>query len=165
MKNLPHPDDKHLEAVEGWLGLGNWREAEAELKNIDPGHRLHPFVLEMRYKIYEQSKDWQQAAVVAENLRELLPENQWGHFYLAYSLHELKRTQEAYDTLASVIPRFPEHHLMRYNLACYACQLGKLDESLTWLKKAIKLANDKEIRAMALTDPDLKPLWPQIKKL
>ena len=165
MKNLPHPDNKHLEAVEGWLGLGNWREAEVELANIAPGLRTHPFVLEMRYKIFEQSGQWDQAVIVAKNLRELLPENQWGHFYLAYSLHELKRTQEAYDTLSAVIGQFPEHYLMRYNLACYACQLGKHEEALTWLAKTIKLAGNKEILAMAKTDSDLKPLWPKIKAL
>ena len=26
MKNLPHPDNKHLEAAEGWLELGNYLE-------------------------------------------------------------------------------------------------------------------------------------------
>ena len=165
MKNLPHPHNQHLQAVEGWLGLGNWREAEAELAHIDPKYRTHPFVLEMRYKIYEQAGNWDQAVAMAEHLRTTLPDNQWGHFYLAYSLHELKRTQEAYDTLLPVMAQFPKHYLMRYNLACYACQLGKPEEAMAWLAKAIKLSNKKEIRSLALTDPDLKSLWPKIKTL
>jgi len=165
LANLPHPQDKHLEAVEGWLGLGNWHEAESELAHIDPKYRAHPFVLELRYKIHEKAGQWDRAAAVAATLRDLLPDNQWGHFYLAYSLHELKRTQEAYDTLAPVLSRFPDHWLMRYNLACYACMLGKPEEALTWLAQAIALAGKKEIRTLALSDPDLKPLWPKIKKL
>jgi len=165
MQNLPHPHNKHLEASEGWLGLGNWQEAEAELAHIAPRFRTHPFVLEMRYKIYEKSGQWDRAVAVAENLRSTLPDNQWGHFYLAYSLHELKRTQAAYDILLPAVEQFPEHYLMRYNLACYACQLGKLEEAMTWLAKAIELSDNKEIRSMALTDPDLKPLWPKIKKV
>jgi len=36
MKDLPFPDNKHLEAAEGWLGLGNWLEANEELENITP---------------------------------------------------------------------------------------------------------------------------------
>ncbi|MDR3457158.1 MAG: tetratricopeptide repeat protein [Verrucomicrobiae bacterium] len=165
MQNLPHPHNRQLEAVEGWLGLGNWREAEAELANLDPRYRLHPFVLELRYKICEQSGQWDQAVAAAESLRAALPDNQWGHFYLAYALHELKRTQAAHDTLLPVLSQFPQHWLMRYNLACYACQLGRLDEAVIWLAKAVALAGKKEIRSLALADPDLKPLWPKIKKL
>ncbi len=51
LKNLPHPDNKHLEAAEGWLELGNYLEANEELENITPQLRAHPYVLEMRYKI------------------------------------------------------------------------------------------------------------------
>jgi hypothetical protein len=39
MKSLPYPDDKHLEAAEGWLELGNHLEANEELDNIKP--QLH----------------------------------------------------------------------------------------------------------------------------
>ena len=52
------------------------------------------------------------------------PENPWGPFHLAFSLHELKRTQEAYDTLIQVVDKFSNEHMMLYNLACYSCQLG-----------------------------------------
>ena len=165
MQPLPHPYDKQLEAAEGWLGLGNWQEAETELASIPAEFQNHPFVLELRYKIFENTGRWDRAVAVAENLRATLPENLWGHFYLAYSLHELKRTQEAYDILLPVLPRFPEHYLMRYNLACYACQLGKHEEAMTWLAKALALAGKKEIILLALDDPDLKPLWAKIKSM
>ena len=132
---------------EGLSGLERSQEAEAELANIAPEFQTHPFVLELRYKIFEKAGRWDQAVAVAEDLRATLPESlsRGTHFYLAYSLHELKRTQEAYDTLAPVVSRFPEHYLMRYNLACYACQLGKYEEAMTWLAKAIELAGNKEV--------------------
>jgi hypothetical protein len=55
--------------------------------------------------------------------------------------------------------------MMRYNLACYACQLGNLKGAKAWLGKAIDLAGKKDIRLMALDDPDLEPPWSQIGKI
>ena len=43
--------------------------------------------------------------------------------------------------------------------------MGRLDEALMWLQKSFDLADKKEMRAMALADLDLKPLWAKIKKL
>jgi len=64
--------------------------------------------------------------------------------------------------LLPVVDRFPKEHIIRYNLACYACQLGNLKQVRDWLKKAIKLANTKDVKLMALNDPDLEPLWKEI---
>ena len=52
MKKLEPPDSHHLEAAEGWLGLGNWNEANEELEKISAPARAHPSVLEMRFHIY-----------------------------------------------------------------------------------------------------------------
>jgi tetratricopeptide (TPR) repeat protein len=140
MKPLPHPDNKHLEAAEGWLGLGNWREANEELEQISPQLRAHPLVLELRYQLYSKAGKWDLAAEVAKGMGELLPDNPWGHFHLAYALHELKKTREAYDCLIPVIDKFPNEWLMLFNLACYSCRLGKLEEAMQWLEKVGDLA-------------------------
>lgn len=52
--------------------------------------------------------------------------------------------------------KFPEEYLIRYNLACYARQLGNLKEAREWLKKASALAGTKQIKLMALEDGWLK---------
>ena len=44
-----------------------------------------------------------------------------------------------------------------FNLACYAAQLGNLDEAKEHLARAIDL--DRGIRMMVLDEPDLEPLW------
>ncbi|HZO84674.1 MAG TPA: hypothetical protein VFC26_05645, partial [Verrucomicrobiae bacterium] len=49
-----------------------------------------------------------------------------------------------------------------YNLACYACQLGRINDSRQWLKRALSVGG-KKIRSLALEDPDLQPLWDEIK--
>ena len=61
--------------------------------------------------------------------------------------------------------RFPKVPTIPYNLACYACQLGNLEEARQWLAKAIKIRSTEEIKQMALADPDLQPMWDEIKKL
>jgi hypothetical protein len=45
-----------------------------------------------------------------------------------------------------------------YNLACYCAQLGQLQESQDWFKKAIAI-DDEAAPEAGIDDPDLKPLW------
>ena len=80
-------------------------------------------------------------------------------------MHDLKRTKEAWNALLPVVDKFPDDPIIRYNLACYACQLGDLKEAWTWLQAAIDLASKTDIRKMALDDPDLEPLWNKIGEI
>jgi hypothetical protein len=52
MACLSDSDRLHLEAAHGWLGLGNWREANEELDRITPHLRVHPDVLSTRWMVY-----------------------------------------------------------------------------------------------------------------
>ena len=54
---------------------------------------------------------------------------------------------------------------MLFNLACYSCRLGKLKEAVHWLEKAIDVAGKKDIRQLALDDPDLEAVWSQIGEI
>jgi predicted Zn-dependent protease len=165
MKSLPLSDRRHLEAAEGWLGLGDIRSATEELNQVSPELRDHPLVLEVTYQICAGTKQWEKSIEIARNMARLLPRHPWGHFHLAYSLHELKRTGEAYAALKPVVDSFPKEWLMRFNLACYACQLGKLTEAMLWLNQAMALAAHEDVQRLALDDQDLKPLWPKIRQL
>ncbi len=162
MTPLPLPDQRHLEAAEGWLGLGDHLAANEELEQIKPIFRAHPVVLKVRYEVYSAAKRWDGAVEIARTIARSSPDHPWGHFHLAFALHELKRTQEAYDALRPVVDQFPQDWLMRYNLACYSCQLGNLREAMAWLAQAIDLAGSKDIRLMALDDKDLEQLWLKI---
>jgi tetratricopeptide (TPR) repeat protein len=165
MKSLPLHDQRHLDAAEGWLGLGDPLAATEELDQISPGWRGHPLVLEVTYRIFAETKQWESSVPIARIMVRLLPDHPWGHFHLAFALHELKRTREAYDTLVPVADIFPTEWLMRFNLACYACQLGHLPEALRWLKQAMSVAGRENVRRLALADQDLQPLWPAIREL
>jgi len=48
VNRLEHSDRIHLEAAQGWIELGNWREANDELDCITPRLRAHPDVLSVR---------------------------------------------------------------------------------------------------------------------
>jgi len=50
---------------------------------------------------------------------------------------------------------------IRYNLACYLCQLGDLESAKGYLKRAFEI--DSSWRLQALEDEDLKPLWDSLQ--
>ncbi len=157
------PDLHHVRAAQGWAELGNTVEAQKELENISPELLSHPGVLEVRWHICAEAKDWDAALEIASALAQSAPEHPTGWVHRSYTLHELKRTEEARDNLLRVVDRFPDDPIMRYNLACYECQLGRLPEARRWLKKAYQLGNPERIRQGALQDADLKPLWEEIR--
>jgi len=64
-----------------------------------------------------------------------------------------------------MVSNFPREFVIPYNLACYACKLGELNEARSWLKKAIALTSPEEIKHMALADPDLEELRAEIRKI
>jgi tetratricopeptide (TPR) repeat protein len=165
MKPLEPPDSLHLQAAQGWLELGSHSEANEELEKITPELRAHPEVLKVRWGVYAAAKRWEATLDIAAALIQLDPEDPLGWANRSYALHELKRTAEARDNLLRVVDKFPSSATMRYNLACYECQLGRLEQAKEWLAKAFKLGEAKKMKQAALDDPDLEPLWEKIGEI
>ncbi len=162
MKPLERPDSLHLQAAQGWLELGSHIEANEELQKITPQLRARPDVLKVRREIYASAKKWEATLDITAALIQLDPEDPLGWVHRSYALHEMKRTAEARDNLLRVVDKFPISATMRYNLACYECQLGRLEQARDWLQKAFALGGAKEMKLAALDDPDLEPLWKDI---
>jgi len=57
----------------------------------------------------------------------------------------------------------PTLKIIRYNLACYECQLGRLEQAKSWLQKSFELGDPRKIKLMVLEDPDLELLWAKIE--
>lgn len=165
LKSLNHADRFHLNAAEGWLGLGDVVSASNELEEISPEFRVHPAVLLMRCDIYSAAKKWDYVISISETLVKQLPKLSEPWIHRSFALHELKKTQDAYDQLLPAADKFKKLWVVQYNLACYCCQLGKLEEALSWLEMAIDRAGKKDIRLQALEDPDLEPLWGKIGEI
>ena len=158
-------DRRHLEAAQGWLGLGNWHEANEELEEIRANMRDHPEVLKVRYEVYAAAQRWEPAADIAEAIAQLYPDSPFGVIHCAYALHELDRTQEALNVLLPAAHRFPKEFTIAYNLACYTCVLGDRKAAWQWLEKAIELRDTAETKSMALNDPDLESIWTEIQEI
>ena len=164
--HFPNPADKfHVDAASGWIGLGDLQSARDELKQISPEIQNHPAVLMVQSELLFAAEDWESLLPLTEKLLGQFPKLDFLWINRSYALHELKRTQAAFDALLPAAKKFPKRWLIRYNLACYCSQLGELEEAMNWLQKAIALAGKKEIKAMALDDSDLKPLRKQIREL
>jgi len=165
LDTLSPPDTHFVNAAWGWLELENVAEAFVELERLTKAAQRHPDVLSLRWELFAKDKKFADALEIGRELVQLAPDRADSWIKQSYALHELKRTQEAWDSLHSVSEHFPELSTVPYNLACYACQLEQLPAALVWLKRAMKIGGRDNIRKMALKDPDLKPLWPQITKL
>lgn len=162
MNKLSPSDTHHLNAAQGWLGLGDWASANHELDEISLDSCTDHKVLQTRFQVYAAANLWAMAAEMARALTVLEPGNPFGWIDWAYSLYELNRIRDARNVLVSVVDKFRDEYLIRYSLACYACQLGELKEAFHWLEEAVQLASEKEVKQMVLNNPDLQPLWDKI---
>ncbi len=165
MQALEDTNRRYLEAAQGWLELGDSAEAKAELEKIAPQLQTHPEVLKVRWEICAAERQWEAALEIAATLIQTEPEHPLGWIHRSYALHELKRTAEARDNLLRVVDQFPISATIRYNLACYECQLGRLAEAKVWLQIAFRLGTASKMRQVALQDEDLKPLWKDISSV
>ena len=83
----------------------------------------------------------------------------------AYALRRIPQggLEKAWEALLPAADKFPKEPIIPYNLSCYACQMQKLDTARLWLKQATTIGGVKKIKRMAMQDPDLEPLWPEIR--
>jgi tetratricopeptide (TPR) repeat protein len=165
MPKLEPPNTHYLSAALGWLELGNLAEARVELALIDPAQQTHPDVLEVRWLICVEDSRWEEGLEVARALLENAPKRSSGWLHQAYALRRVPEggVKKAWEALLPAFDRFPKEPIICYNLSCYACQMQQLDAARTWLKRALFIGGKDKIKRMALEDPDLKPLWDEIK--
>lgn len=140
------------------MELGNHVEADIELDEITPEFRAHPDVLEMRWHICAKKQNWVACVDIAGAIIQMDPNRPEAWIHRSFALHELKRTQEAFEQLLPVANRFPKVWTIPYNLSCYCAQLGRIEECKEWFKKAMAI-DEHGAQRVAVDDPDLKPLW------
>lgn len=118
-----HADRLHLQSAEGWIELGDWQSATDESESITPLMQTHPNVLKLRVEIYSSAQRWDYVIEVAAVLARELPDVSFGFLRLAYALHELKSTNEEWDTLLPIADKFPDLWIVPYNLAAMPARL------------------------------------------
>jgi tetratricopeptide (TPR) repeat protein len=157
---LEEPDLNHLRAAEGYLTLGMYEDANAELDNIDAFNRVVPEVLRLRLEIYRGLNKWELMQVVAAKLAQHDPGTPEWRISYAYAVRRAESLERAKPILLEAIKRFPDEALIHYNLACYDCQLGDLESAKGHLKTAFQI--EPKWRSVALDDEDLGPLWAEL---
>src|SRR5688572_32342653 len=148
MKALQAPDLLYLEAAKGWFILGDVAEARNELSQIASKYLRHPDVLEVEFALAAKRHLWTNCMDIAAALLERAPDRPTAWINCAITLHQLKQTQEAWDALYTVRNRFPKVSSIPYNLACYACQLGRNEHALQRFKKHLKQCPASPIRSI-----------------
>ena len=140
MRKLQLEEARALQAASGWLDLGSPSEAEAELRFLPEDLQAHPEVLLIRWEIQAKRREWAASLETAKAIVSSSPETLDGWIKHSFSLHELKRTEEAWEALLGIQERFADASIVPYNLACYACQLGRVDQGRELLARAMRLA-------------------------
>lgn len=165
MSRLEPPAAHYVNAALGWLELGLPAEATRELDALPEEWQKHPDVLELRWAVLAAQRRWDDALPVAEALIEVAPERTSGWLHRAYAMRRATTggLDKAWAALRPAVDRFPREALIPYNLACYACQLNRLDEARDWLRRALELGERAQLKQMALGDSDLQALWPEIR--
>jgi len=165
MNNVEPPDSHYLAAALGWLELGNVQEAESEMASLSIHLQHHPDVLEVRWLIAANREQWQEGLKIARALLHDAPDRCSGWLHQAYALRRVPDggIKKAWEALLPAFDKFPQESIISYNLSCYACQMQQLEAARVWLKRALVIGGKERIKRMALNDPDLAPLWQEIR--
>ena len=75
---------------------------------------------------------------------------------MSYAVRRFKGEAEVADVLTTALRRYYYDALVRYNLACYWCVMGRVEEAREMLETACK--KDESLRELAETDEDLAVL-------
>ncbi len=156
---LEPPDTHHLAAAEGWVDLGNFSEAQAEIECISPLGRQNFNVLQVQWHVHNRLKEWQDCLRLGRVMIALSPRLPQSWINCGNALFYLGQYDEAFLLLFPKMREFPNDEAIPYNLACYKCQSGDLKQARALLQRALRVGDYKRIRSLALKDPDLEPLW------
>jgi len=151
-----------LTAAHGYLDLGMHQEAWDELEALPPELRAEDAVLELRIDLYLALEKWAPARVLAESLARQAPENPGWWLLWAYALRRETSIEAAREVLREAADRHADVPLITYNLGCYACVIGEIEEAKGLLMRAFEA--DPELKKVALDDPDLEAIFGVIKK-
>ena len=156
-----------VERAQAWLDLNLHAEAMEEISAVSPGSKEAPLVLAVRMGAHAMAHEFEEAALLAEQLRARYPELRFPWSHGGFLFKQLGQIQEAHDLALEACRRFPRDFDAHYQLATYACALWDTAEACAALSEAFRLAGKaaKKLRAKALADADLEPLWPEIQEL
>lgn len=150
-----------LQRADGFLDLRMTQKAHDELQGVPLQHHATVAFRAIAMRLSFEEKDWVRGAELASSLREQFPAEPAFWIQLAYAKRRAEGVEVAHHILTDAAMRFPKVATIPFNLACYECQLGRLDQAMRRLNQAVAL--DANCREAALEDEDLRPLWPKLE--
>ncbi len=149
-----------MEAAHGFHELGMYDDAWTVLDDLPPEDKSHPLVVLLRLDILLGLEQWDDAVALGTGACRQWPVIDGFFFKTVTALIELHEYQKAKDLLLAGPESLQQKAPYWYDLACCQCRTGELEEA----KKSIVecFERDQDIRAQALDDPDLEPLWESI---
>ncbi|HEV2694736.1 MAG TPA: hypothetical protein VG347_17710 [Verrucomicrobiae bacterium] len=171
MNELSKADLAKISAAYGWIDLKCYPEAIIELNSIPDHLYLHPKVVAAWWEINCSQAEWVDLLKYGTKLLQEDASDPMGYILLAESarLRNNDHVKDAYEILRPIADRFSDALTVPYNLACYACCLGRVAEAREWLQTTFKGARGTEFdgyyQGLAIEDADLKSLWPEIHQI
>lgn len=156
------PVSAALLRAEGYFELGMHADAEAEIAALPAEERGRAEVIAFRISCLFALKRWAEAAVLVRGRTEANPENATWWIQYAYATRRAESVEAAEKILLSGLKQHPEEAMIWFNLSCYACVTGRLDDARDRLAQAYGL--DKACLELARTDEDLRPIWPELRR-
>jgi len=153
---------RDLLAIEGYLELGLPDEAARLLEQLPAPEQAALEAQGLRAQIYLAQKRWPEAAAVAADLIGAQPEEAGWWINCAYATRRSDSVAAAEQILLRAAALHPKESMILYNLACYACVTGRLDEARDRLRRAAAL--HPAIHELALYDDDLRALRGELEK-
>ena len=146
-----------LDAAHGYIMLGMFQDAWDELENLPPEFCSDDVVLALRIEVFHGLGKWDSARVLAESLATRSPENPDWWLSWSFALRREQSVDAAQAVLRKAAHIHPTVAMIAYNLACYACLLGKIAEAKELLKRAFDA--DEAFKKLAMDDPDLDAIF------
>ena len=147
---------RHVLAATGYRELGMFDEAARAIEEVDAEDKGRKEVLAVRVDLYMATQNWNLVAEVAGHLVDIEPENAAWWINLAYATRRAENIDQAQTLLLQARKLHPDNAIIAFNLSCYACVTGNIEQAKTHLKHAMTL--DSNIRGLALRDEDLQTL-------
>ncbi|PTY08188.1 hypothetical protein DB347_00960 [Opitutaceae bacterium EW11] len=145
-----------LSHVRGYIELGMLDEAATELRQVPPEAAACDEVLAVQVSYYQETQDWMNMRQASAVLNERLPQDPSWWISLAYATRRAESLEHADQILRKAEVVHPKDATIQFNLGCYACQQGDLEEAKRRVRKAIRL--DPRFLSGAKEDSDLRPL-------
>ena len=153
---------RRLLATEGYIELGMYAEAAAEMGELDPAYFALEQTLILQLCVYAGLQRWKEAHELSTALGQQDPQNPQWAIWSASATCRLQSVEAAKGILLRALVDHPDNANIHYNLSCYETRLQHFHKAQRHLARAIQL--DPRFKVVAIDDADLEPLFVKVSE-